>query len=275
MAGTGISSEMSARDHARRWGFTLIELLVVIAIIAILAAILFPVFAKARERALGAKCLNNITQISRAWMMYTDDNKGQCPPLMMVVPGGYNMTWEGILRPYVRSTGVLSCPSFTFQADEGVYDAAKNPHGYNTYGFNINLFNYCWIFPVKQGDIDKPSETVFLCDSDGMHYVGLPPGPGASMLWNWSPVYSDGTKPPGGKQYPARPAARHTGKVNVAFCDGHASAWSMDRLHERQVNTEGRRVAFYNGSTKAGFWNNSKQIEIFKYWQTAATLPHW
>ena len=265
----------NADRPARAAGFTLIELLVVIAIIAILAAILFPVFARARDRAIGAKCLNNVSQISKAWMMYTDDNRGQVSPLMMIVPDGYNLTWEGILRPYVRNTGVLSCPAIPWQAEEGVYDARQNPHGYNTLGININLFNYCWLFPVKLSDLDRPSETVFLCDSDGMHYVGLPPARGPSRLWNWSPVYPDGSRPPGGKQYPARPSARHTGKVNVAFCDGHAAAWPLDRLLEQEVNTEGRKVAYFLGRTGAGAWTTATNVDVFRYWQTAASLAHW
>lgn len=256
-------------------GFTLIELLVVIAIIAILAAILFPVFSRARQRAFAAQCLNNVTQLAKAWVMYTDDNKGMCPPLMMIVQGGNNLSWEGILRPYVKSTGVLSCPSLSWRADDGVYDAGMNPHGYNTLGVNINLFNYCWIFPVKQSDIDKPSETVYMCDSDGMHYCGLPPGPGASRLWSWSPVYSDGTKPPTGAQFPARPAARHNNRVTVAFCDGHARSMDTETLFTKETNLEGRRVAYYNAGTKAGAWVSFPSIQIFKYWQTAATLPHW
>lgn len=263
-----LNGQRGRKAPVRVSGFTLIELLVVI-------AILFPGFARAKQSALATQCLNNVVQISRAWVMYTDDNKGQCPPLMMVVSGGNNMTSEGILRPFVKSTGVLSCPSISFRADEGVYDAARNPHGYNTLGVNINLFNYCWLFPVKQSDIDKPSETVYLCDSDGMHYVGLPAGPGPSRLWAWAPVYSDGTKPPTGAQYPARPAARHNGRITVAFCDGHAKAMDPETLYGKEVNREGRNVAYYNGGTGAGAWVNFPSIEIFKYWQTAATLPHW
>src|SRR5436305_8541205 len=98
-----------------RYGFTLIELLVVIAIIAILAAILFPVFAQARERARMTACVSNMRQIGSAVIMYTQDydetfpyaffhgNKGGTPDPSYV--------WKNAIRPYLKSLDVLACPS--------------------------------------------------------------------------------------------------------------------------------------------------------------------
>src|SRR5437762_2986730 len=109
--------------HLFRWrnAFTLIELLVVIAIIAILAAILFPVFAQAREKARAASCLSNVKQMSLGIMMYAQDNDE-------FMPYGYAYTWPGqkyleywqdLIRPYVKSEAVYTCPS--------------GGHGKNTY----------------------------------------------------------------------------------------------------------------------------------------------
>lgn len=85
-------------------GFTLIELLIVIAIISILAAILFPVFARARENARRASCQNNLKQIALGFMMYTQDNDGRYPPYT----GGSIMGW---VFPYVKSNQIFRCPS--------------------------------------------------------------------------------------------------------------------------------------------------------------------
>src|SRR6185437_1826035 len=110
----------------RKRAFTLIELLVVIAIIAILAAILFPVFAQAREAARKAACTSNLRQIGSAFALYEQDNDDRLPDrrdLKSSLPGGYKpwRTWPPsdprggwaavVLEPYTRSKGIWSCPS--------------------------------------------------------------------------------------------------------------------------------------------------------------------
>src|SRR2546422_8211142 len=110
--------------RTRKRAFTLIELLVVIAIIAILAAILFPVFAQAREKARMATCLSNAKQIGLALQMYTQDydetllwnpypgGKGQGS--VRGCPGDLpSLVWTELLRPYTKSTGIYQCPSIS------------------------------------------------------------------------------------------------------------------------------------------------------------------
>ena len=97
----------------RRPGFTLIELLVVIAIIAILAAILFPVFAQARAKARQAACLSNMKQIGTAVIMYIQDFDDTYPPAQSNVPNAPASTvvsWPTIIYPYIKNQGVFVCP---------------------------------------------------------------------------------------------------------------------------------------------------------------------
>src|SRR5271165_6941681 len=89
-------------------GFTLIELLVVIAIIAILAAILFPVFAQAREKARAISCLSNVKQIGTAFYMYVQDYDETTPSL-----GGNSGDYTNHLYPYVKNNALFSCPDRT------------------------------------------------------------------------------------------------------------------------------------------------------------------
>jgi prepilin-type N-terminal cleavage/methylation domain-containing protein/prepilin-type processing-associated H-X9-DG protein len=98
---------------ARKTGFTLIELLVVIAIIAILAAILFPVFARARENARRASCQSNLKQIGLGILQYTQDYDERFPNAGSAydLPGPVDATWDLVIQPYVKSTQILTCPS--------------------------------------------------------------------------------------------------------------------------------------------------------------------
>ena len=115
-----------------RHGFTLIELLVVIAIIAILAAILFPVFAQAREKARAASCVSNEKQITLSWTMYTQDyDETLLPYSNSGVSGGYAFPWTLLLQPYSKSYQIYSCPDSTYHIGY-TYNAnlARND-GYN------------------------------------------------------------------------------------------------------------------------------------------------
>src|SRR5665213_2657628 len=104
---------MNSSVTKKAQGFTLIELLVVIAIIAILSAILFPVFAKVREKARQTSCLSNMKQLGLAFVQYSEDNdeKYIC---RYPAPGNFGDSWCSQIYPYVKSIAVFKCPDDAF-----------------------------------------------------------------------------------------------------------------------------------------------------------------
>jgi prepilin-type N-terminal cleavage/methylation domain-containing protein len=147
-------------------GFTLIELLVVIAIIAILAAILFPVFAQARDKARQAGCLSNLKQIATGLAMYRQDWDGHGPfagwpidsqgRLTAHTPrANYSEDWQFAVQPYVKNLQVLRCPG-----DRTPYD--ERPVSY--------VFNNMMAYerrPFSEAQVERPAEVVVLWDAYG------------------------------------------------------------------------------------------------------------
>ncbi len=199
----------------RRRGFTLIELLVVIAIIAILAAILFPVFARAREKARQTSCLSNVKQIALGILMYSQDydekfcNLGyNCNPNM---PGIY---WPEQTLPYTKNGQIYLCPS----ASGGDRGTPLLPGGKN-YGFNIwNYHVNGWYNVVK---IPAPASTIMIGDRDAN---------GCERILS-SRCVSGGCTCYGG-QSPVQNSHyltdRHNGGANFGFCDGHGKWLKVD-----------------------------------------------
>jgi prepilin-type N-terminal cleavage/methylation domain-containing protein len=149
-----------------RKGFTLIELLVVIAIIAILAAILFPVFAQAREKARESTCLNNVKQISLAFVMYVQDyDEG--------FPMHHNGTvhWPAAVQPYIgtsRQSTMFVCPSWKAESS-----TAWTTGAYSHYGANQRFVRPRWSWSggcsVKHGQIGYPANTMLLAETRMVH----------------------------------------------------------------------------------------------------------
>ena len=153
---------MSTKKSA---GFTLIELLVVIAIIAILAAILFPVFAQAREKARQTGCASNLKQLGLAFMQYQQDFDEYFPDNIDATTNPnadiyHDNKWAGEIYPYVKSMGVFACP------DDGTI--ATYPKGdVVSYEYNNNLtFNgFAWASNIAK--LNAPASTVLLYENQG------------------------------------------------------------------------------------------------------------
>ena len=200
-----------------RHGFTLIELLVVIAIIAILAAILFPVFARAREKARQTSCLNNVKQLGLAHMMYAQDYDERLVPLSNCRYSSGTRAWTDLIQPYIANRQILICPSrSTLAVGYGVSfnNLASDDTSAGALGAGRAL-----------ADIKSPADAAMLTEVERET--------GAAMSWYYSPkIYAFGAVSGyeyNGIAYPGR----HNDGNNVAFCDGHAKWVGISTMMDR------------------------------------------
>jgi prepilin-type processing-associated H-X9-DG protein len=216
----------------------LIELLVVVAIITILAAILFPVFAQAREAAKRATCLSNLRQIGTAFMLYEGDSEDRLPDrrdLKAALPGGYKpwSTWppsdpragwaQVVLEPYIKSRGIWSCPRAEALFKSTVQVAQATP------STEITTY-WLWRFdrpddPVPLDDFwgKTPDQAVNDLQASGNPQVG--PIEGTSDAELAVDAYFPRTIPT--TPVDVRGKAVHAGGRNRLFLDGHGK-WLRD-----------------------------------------------
>ena len=228
-------------------GFTLIELLVVIAIIAILAAILFPVFAQAREKARQTSCASNLKQIGLGWMMYAQDYDEAIAPSYdfttskVAAAGGY-VHWSGAtnsvtgkaipgtgyFNPYMKADQIQACPDLP--------DSISQAYGTTGYGINYENLpgrytaspgNDVWSTgsgPVTIGQFQQPSQTVVLADA---LYVAGTTVADSTIL----------TEPSSQTPYFT---SRHTQQGNILWADGHvkamAGAYNFSTAAQKALN---------------------------------------
>jgi prepilin-type N-terminal cleavage/methylation domain-containing protein/prepilin-type processing-associated H-X9-DG protein len=249
-----------AADQRRR-AFTLIELLVVIAIIAILAAILFPVFAQAREKARQTSCLSNLKQVGLGIMLYMQDYDEVLPLGMNYFndnrPAGPGREWYFVIAPYIKNTVIRNCPSATAQMSE------NNQDHRSAYGANFGVFKEraSWdsSTPTSYASLTAPAGLFMIGDGawlDGAKAQADPPAVNLDPVnWNrypqngtsglthwameticrwgnngttcWNPYESCGWTCSWANK---RPVPRHNSGLNLAFFDGHAKWIHIQRL---------------------------------------------
>jgi prepilin-type processing-associated H-X9-DG protein/prepilin-type N-terminal cleavage/methylation domain-containing protein len=240
-----------------RLAFTLIELLVVIAIIAILAAILFPVFAQAREKARQASCQSNLKQIGSATRMYaqdydetnatlTNNQFNPCPNGGQVLGGVRVGTgFELAIQPYVKNWAVFTCPSATDARQKRLEcDTASLWRMRSSYACNINYWNNQRFDGHSNGAPDaliaRPADTVhvtealngnidnwFCCWNDSVNGINIDnaitAAPAAAMV--------------------GRIGRRHNNGSNFLYFDGHVKFNLLERMTRRNFILEGGSAA--------------------------------
>jgi len=217
-------------------GFTLIELLVVIAIIAILAAILFPVFAQARESARLTSCLSNMKEHGLAWNMYAQDYDEtfslsrtfslNLPPEVGGAGGGgcdcdalctTNKTWKQTTYPYIKNYGIFRCPSNP-NNDVATEDMDKN---FKVSYASNGVVNWGWN-ALRMASINRPAETVMLLESTWS----------CADLGDWVARGNTPTACVWGQGFYQHRG--HDGLMNWAFFDGHAKAMKLLAVFARK-----------------------------------------
>jgi len=211
-------------------GFTLIELLVVIAIIAILAAILFPVFARARENARRASCMSNLKQIGLGFMQYTQDYDEKFPPFDFVYDASvgtrsYYYYWNS-LDPYIKSTQIWTCPSnsgSSLASNDYIADGVFKTTDNISYTFNGVLFNAALASVNSPAEVfvswDVQNGTAWSVYATSAGYNATNPAIGETLDCHTAHICDRGRTPDGKADSPSY--SRHLDGDNYLFADGH------------------------------------------------------
>jgi prepilin-type N-terminal cleavage/methylation domain-containing protein/prepilin-type processing-associated H-X9-DG protein len=234
-----------SRHADSRRAFTLIELLVVIAIIAILAGMLLPALAKAKEKGKSANCMSNLRQLGIAARLYGNDNEDRSPPTFQVRGANvFRKAWFNFLQPYTQSSNLILCPSRTpkFKEAIAIYPSENDNKEVSNYAMNFRIGGCDWpgTWPasswpqLKDSAIKNPARTVFITDGGTRPINSKDPlkcvtvkSPEKAGCWI---VHDPGNDAPntGGVTNTdpnwGGPHLRHIGRSNVMFADTHVKA---------------------------------------------------
>jgi len=247
----------------RSRGFTLIELLVVISIIAILAAILFPVFARARENARRASCSSNLKQIGLGILQYAQDFDEKLPlqGLAQVncyalgpgatcgngITGGSDFSWIWGIQPYVRSWQLFRCPSAVDSTTNQLGYGPRAPFGSSNNSYLVNGVIVSFPWKVRAlASIGSPS-TLIWCheDSSASHQCFARPEPNGSSSSNNYDTWLNNAIRPGFIGY----NWTHFGGGNLLFCDGHVKWKRQIQIAARDFGLDSTDVGLDAGGT--------------------------
>jgi prepilin-type N-terminal cleavage/methylation domain-containing protein/prepilin-type processing-associated H-X9-DG protein len=237
--------ERSSNDLRHERGFTLIELLVVIAIIAILAALLLPALSRAKEQGRTAQCTSNTRQIMLGIMLYVADH-GTYPSTTDETADEFLPSWFPKIRPYLgdytNSISALRCPSFKLQKPKtgGVSTDPGTAYGYNTGGglhglTPIHVEGRTPLPGIKETMVKAPARMLAVADSyiaerqpakilsglPELQYIQI----SARMKWPGFPREQQATN------------ARHQGRCQLVFCDGHVERMKHTTLYSDDAET--------------------------------------
>lgn len=221
-------SNRHAHPSTREGGFTLIELLVVIAVIGILAAILFPVFARVRENARRTSCASNQRQLGLGLLQYSQDYDSRYPQGSFVFFTIKGRGWAGQIFPYVKSPGVYACPndvtgrvnfkvSYALNAYIGNRNAALVAMADPVKTVLLNEVNYGYAFLLNNGTSDWPTEQLSVV-STGSATNGVVADNNTTTLATGQTANDTVPVP---SIFLKTPVGRHLDGANYLFADGH------------------------------------------------------
>lgn len=216
----------------RTSGFTLIELLVVIAIIAILAAILFPVFARAREQGQKASCVSNLRQLTFGGRMYADDHNNKLDAYDI----NHLKLWPKQFESYIKSKQVHLCPTASkYMKPWSTFTYGGAFSAYDFYGFNGSYALNGWLYyewTKSLSLVKSPTETMLLADSNWIDtWVDLAKDPACPGKVDTNLGRSPGQSYSYGMERLC--ISRHSGAgIQMTFVDGHAKYLPLTRLAE-------------------------------------------